>query len=225
MKKPNKRDSLNLVFSAFLILGYIVCSYFFLTMAESKPDLAPFIKTLVFVAFGLIVFYATRVGEGKPIKRFSLWTLLLLDLPAVYAILAQFSPSMPLHQQIAYLDGAAALSYSPLFILACIALGYGIPYTFFSGFETEEADELTEETSDEEAEALEYDFEEESAKKYILCEEDTEGALLIVDDLDTAFDKEKEIRLSDVTPCDDEIKVGSFVVCTEENEYTESDAE
>ena len=81
MKKPNKRDTLNLIFSAFLILGFIVCSYFFLTMTSAKPKLAPYINTLVFTVFGLILFYATRVGEGKPVKRFSLWTLIILDLP------------------------------------------------------------------------------------------------------------------------------------------------
>lgn len=213
MNKPNKRDTLNLVFSAFLILGYIVCSYFFLTFADANSDLGPYIKTLVFVMFGLVVFYATRVGEGKPVKRFSLWTLLVLDIPAFYVILAQLFPSMPLHQQIAYLDGATALPYSPLFILACVALGYGLPYTFLSGYEMAEAD--TED--DEECEDDEYDFEEEEEAncKYILCDEDTEGALLVVDDFDTAFDKEKEIRFSDATPCDEGVTVGTFVVCKE----------
>ncbi len=211
MNKPNKKDSLNLVFSAFLILGYIVCSYFFLTLADSNTDLGPYIKTLVFVMFGLIIFYATRVGEGKPVKRFSLWTLLVLDIPALYAILAQLVPAMPLHQQIAYLDGTAALSYSPLFILACVALGYGIPYTFLSGFETIEE----EETEDECCECCEEEEDEGPAYKYALCDEETEGALLVVDDLDTAFDKEKEIRLSDAVPCDEDVTVGSFVVYTE----------
>lgn len=215
MNKPNKKDTLNLVFSAILILGYIVCSYFFLTMAESKPDLAPFIKTLVFVMFGLIVFYATRVGEGKPVKRFSLWTLIVLDIPALYVIIAQLVPAMPLHQQIAYLDGTAALSYSPMFILACIALGYGIPYTFLSGFEA--TDEESAETEEEEYEYCEEE-EETPTYMYVLCDEDTEGALLVVDDLDTAFDKEKEIRLSDAMPCDNDVTVGSFVVYTELDE-------
>ena len=96
MKKNNKRDTLNLIFSAFLILGFIVCSYFFLTMSAAKPELAPYINTLVFVVFGLIIFYATRVGEGKPVKRFSLWTLIILDIPALYAVLAQFIKELPL---------------------------------------------------------------------------------------------------------------------------------
>lgn len=216
MNKPNKRDSLNLLFSAFLVLGYIVCSYFFLTFANSNSDLGPYIKTLVFVMFGLVVFYATRVGEGKPVKRFSLWTLLVLDIPAFYVILAQLFPSMPLHQQIAYLDTTVALSYSPLFILACIALGYGLPYTFLSGYEMAEADE---ETVDEDEEVeYEYEEEEDTNCKYVLCDEDTEGALLVVDDYDTAFDKEKEIRFSDATPCEEGVTVGTFVVCKEVDE-------
>lgn len=149
MKKANKRDTLNLLFSALLILGYIVCSYFFLTMASTAPKLAPYINALVFVMFGLVVFYATRVGEGVAVKRFSLWTLIILDIPALYIILAQFIPSLPLHTAIANLGGMMALDYSPLFILACVALGYGIPYTFLSGYELEE---LEEEIADEETE-------------------------------------------------------------------------
>lgn len=213
MKKPNKRDTLNLIFSAFLILGFIVCSYFFLTMTSAKPELAPYINTLVFTVFGLILFYATRVGEGKPVKRFSLWTLIILDLPALYAILAHFIEKLPLHDQIAALDTATALPYSPLFIMACVALGYGIPYTFLSGFELKESGEEVQEAED---------IEEEDEGMYILADEDTEGALLVVDDLDTAYNTEKEIRLSDVTPCAEEIKVGSFVVFAENVQLEEA---
>lgn len=211
MKKNNKRDTLNLIFSAFLILGFIVCSYFFLTMSAAKPELAPYINTMVFVVFGLIIFYATRVGEGKAVKRFSLWTLIILDLPALYAILAQFIKELPLHDQIAFLENSTALPYSPLFIMACVALGYGIPYTFLSGFEVA--------PEDEEAEFLELDiddcevFAEEGM--FILADEDTEGALLVVDDFDTAYNEETEIRISDVTPCAEDVKVGSFVVYAE----------
>ena len=216
MNKPNKRDTLNLVFSAILILGFIVCSYFFLTLADANADLAPYIKTLVFVMFGLIVFYATRVGEGKPVKRFSIFTLLVLDIPALYAVLAQFIPALPLHNQIACLDGVTPLPYSPLFILACIALGYGIPYTFLSGFEAKDTEEIIIDEDDDCCCCCCCCEEEEApAFKYTLCDESTEGALLVVDDLDTAFDKEKEIRISDAAPCDEEITVGSFVVYTE----------
>lgn len=221
MKKPGKRDTLNLIFSAFLVLGYIVCSYFFLTMASGMPDIAPYINALVFIIFGLVVFYATRVGEGKPVKRFSLWTLVILDIPALYIVLAQLIDKLPLHQQIAFLDGSTPLSYSPLFMLACVALGYGIPYTFLSGFEMQEEKETElEENYEDETDEVECtccDCCDCTAAKgtYILATEETEGALMVVDDLDTAFDKEKEIRISDVTPCEDEITVGSFVVYKE----------
>lgn len=222
MKKNNKKDTLNLIFSAFLIVGFIVCSYFFLTMSAQKPDLAPYINTLVFTVFGLIIFYATRVGEGKPVKRFSLWTLIILDLPALYAILAHFIEELPLHEQIANLDSTAALSYSPLFIMACVALGYGIPYTFLSGFEmsTDEEDEETFE-NDQCCDCLECDCNCDCAEadgEYVSATADTEGALLVVDDLDTAFDSEKEIRFSDVAPCAEEVKIGSYVVYTEKTE-------
>ena len=207
MKKPNKRDTINLVFSAFLIVGYIVCAYFFLTMSATKPELEPYINTMVFVVFGLIIFYATRVGEGKPTKRFSLWTLLILDLPALYAILACFMDKLPLHEQIVNLESTTALPYSPLFIMACVALGYGIPYTFLSGYEMKEDEEETE---------AEEEYDNDYNGEYVLADAGTEGALLVVDDIDTAFDETKEIRISDVEPCFEDIKVGSFVVYKEE---------
>lgn len=221
MKKNNKRDTLNLIFSAFLILGFIVCSYFFLTMSAAKPELAPYINTLVFVVFGLIIFYATRVGEGKPVKRFSLWTLIILDIPALYAVLAQFIKELPLHDQIAFLENSTALPYSPLFIMACVALGYGIPYTFLSGYELNTADDAENETlCDCGCECCE-DCDD-NAGMYILADEDTDGALLVVDDLDTAYDEEKEIRISDVTPCAEDVKVGSFVVFAEAMQLEEA---
>lgn len=205
MNKPNKRDGLNLIFSAILILGYIVCSYFFLTMASGLNAVAPYLNILIFAVFGLIVFYATRVGEGKPVKRFSLATLLILDVPALYAIIAYLVPAMPLHTAIANLGGTTPLQYSPLFILACVALGYGIPYTFLSGFEMVEEKAPTTDAI-EETEILEL------AGEFVLCESDVEGALLVVDDADLEFDAEKEIKLSEVTPTNDEIKVGSYVI-------------
>ncbi len=149
MKKTNKKDSLNLLFSSLLIVGYIICSYFFLTMGEST-DFAIYIQLAVFAVFGLILFYATRVGEGKPVVRFSLWTLILVVLPSLYAILAQLISVLPLHQEIANLGTDTPLTYSPIFILACVALGYGIPYTFLSGFEIESVEESKEESTDDE---------------------------------------------------------------------------
>lgn len=212
MKKTNKRDSLNLLFSSLLVVGYIVCSYFFLTMAATTP-LAPYINALVFVVFGLIVFYATRVGEGKVVKRFSLWTLILLDIPSLYIVIAQLVPAMPLHTQIANLGGLTTLEYSPLFILAAVALGYGIPYTFISGFEAEAVDNGTDPENDVKDEDDSDDNEEDAVKgEYFLCDSDTPYALLVVDDDDLEFNKDKEIKLSDVTPTSDEVKVGSFVI-------------
>ncbi|MBR1730932.1 MAG: hypothetical protein IJ725_00650, partial [Ruminococcus sp.] len=75
----------------------------------------------------------------KAIKRFSLITLILLDLPALYIIIASIFAPVPLHDMIAK---APIVAY-----MAAVALGYGIPYTFFSGFETvfEDAEEETEE--------------------------------------------------------------------------------
>lgn len=143
-KKNSKRENVNLFFSAFLMLAYIVCGYFFAQFANTVGGgtAKALVTAIIFVVFGLLVFYATRVGEGKAIKRFSLVTLLLLDIPALYIILASIFTFMPLHAQLAE---APIVAY-----MAAIALGYGIPYTFLSGFET-----VLEETEEEEAEAEE----------------------------------------------------------------------
>lgn len=127
----NKRDTVNLLFSAFLITAYIICSYFFSGFAAGLSS--PFdtvVNALIFVIFGLLVFYATRVGEGKAVKRFSLLTLIILDLPALYIIIASFAEGLPLHDMLAVESGL-----HPMVLLASVALGYGIPYTFLSGFE------------------------------------------------------------------------------------------
>lgn len=210
MKKIGKREALNLLFSAFLILGYIVCSYFFLTAAASVEALAPYINLAIFFVFGLVVFYATRVGEGKPVMRFSLFTLLILDIPALYIILAQFIEKLPFHTAIANLGTTTPLAYSPLFILACVALGYGIPYTFISGFEMAEDNTLIEAEAEETAEESVCNCTE--CGCYVVADAECEGALMVVDDMDLQFDSEKEIRISDVTPCNDEIKAGMFVI-------------
>lgn len=139
--KKTSREKLNLFFSAFLVVGYIVCAYFFTTLTNRvNPTVGSLINVAVYVLFGLIVFYATRVGEGIPVKRFSLIILLVLDLPAFLILLAALLPAFPLH---------AVITAAPaVWMLAGVALGYGIPYTFLSGFEmveeVEEVDELVE---------------------------------------------------------------------------------
>ena len=124
------------------------------------------------VVFGLLLFYATRVGEGKQVKRFSLAVLLLIDLPALYIILAALVPALPLHNMIApqnaamAMMGATSSSSGPsiILMLACVALGYGIPYTFFSGYEMKEEGEEEAEEKAEEAPVLEGGLAEELAE-------------------------------------------------------------
>ncbi len=125
------REKLNLFFSSFLVIGYIICAYFFMTLTSRVSDsVGSLIEVVVFLLFGLLVFYATRVGEGVPVKRFSPIVLCVLDIPALFIIIASLAPSFPLH---------VALASQPVVMMfACIALGYGIPYTFLSGFEMKE---------------------------------------------------------------------------------------
>lgn len=155
--KNTKRNIINLVFSSFLVIGYIVCTYFFSKLAREVSGVGgTLIQMLILLVFGLLLFYATRVGEGKQVKRFSLPVLLLLDVPCLYIIAAALIKALPLHDQLAPVDGA----FPFILILAVVALGYGIPYTFLSGYEMkmddeEEAEAEAEEKAEESEEETE----------------------------------------------------------------------
>lgn len=138
MKKTTKKEKVNLFLSAFLILGFGVCAYFLSTIAGNSLTnnlIGKSVHTIIFIAFGLILFYATRVGEGKQVKRFSIASLVLICLPALYVIMAYLFNFMPLHNQIGADHNTMAV------VIAAIALGYGIPYTFVSGYEQKEEDQ------------------------------------------------------------------------------------
>lgn len=141
MKKPNKKDTVNLFFSAFLILAFVVCAHFFSNFASGQSDLlASVIQLFVYAAFGLLLFYATRVGDGKPVKRFSPITLIIMVIPALYVMVASLASGMPLHD-VFVVNGS---TLSLVTTLAAVVFGYGIPYSFLSGYEL-----AKEETEDE----------------------------------------------------------------------------
>ena len=132
MRKPDKKETVNLFFSAFLIVAFIVCAHFFTQFtANLDATLGAVINICVYAVFGLLVFYATRVGDGKPVKRFSAVTLIVMVLPSLYIIIASVAKFMPLNNIFAGNGGTVSV----ITALAAVALGYGIPYTFFSGFE------------------------------------------------------------------------------------------
>ncbi len=145
MRKTTKRDNINLLISAFLVIGYIVCAYFFSSFVGTTVDatVGGIINMAIYLVFGLILFYATRVGDGKQLIRFSILTLILIDLPAIYIIVAYFAVGLPFHTELA--------SNSTVVMLAAAALGYAIPYTFLSGFELvqDETPQAAEETQPE----------------------------------------------------------------------------
>lgn len=147
MKKPTKREQINLICSAFLVLGFGVCAYFFSAMSGSSLSdniVGKLVYMLIFVLFGLILFYATRIGDGKQVKRFNISSLILVCLPALYVILAYMFDFIPLHAQIATSNSVAA-------VLAGVALGYGLPYTFLSGYEIQEEQPEEEKADGEDA--------------------------------------------------------------------------
>lgn len=206
MKKPTKRDQINLFFSAFLILGFGVCAYFFSTISGSSLNdntIGKLVSMLVFVLFGLILFYATRVGDGKQVKRFSIASLILICLPAIYVLLAYLFDFMPLHAQIS--------SNLTTATIAAFALGYGIPYTFLSGYEIaeEEPEEVSEEKEEEEKAALddenvdyaglktldlEIEENEEEEEKAADTSEETETDAATADSDEISEDTEKTIQ-------------------------------
>ena len=178
--KNSKRNIVNLIFSSFLIIGYIVCTYFFSSLAKQVSGIGGnLIQIAILLVFGLLLFYATRVGEGKQVKRFSLPVLLLVDLPCLYIILAALFKPIPLHDQLTPVDGA----FPVILILAVVALGYGIPYTFLSGYElAEEDDEEEEEEAEDTAETE--DKEETAEAEEKTSDEATEAEKPVEDDED-----------------------------------------
>lgn len=120
------------------MLAFIVCAQFFsqfaasLSVSGKLSTVGQLILILVYVVFGLLLFYATRVGDGKVVKRFSPLTLIILVLPSLLIIIASMI-------EIPFISGfvssATGTTVSVIVALAGVALGYGIPYTFISGFE------------------------------------------------------------------------------------------
>ena len=134
MKNNNKRDTINLFFSAFLVTAFIICAHFFTQFtATLDTTVGTIVSIVLYVVFGLLLFYATRVGDGKAVKRFSVATLVVLVIPALYIIIASIAPGLPFHDNFTAQSGGLNV----IVTLACVALGYGIPYTFLSGFEVE----------------------------------------------------------------------------------------
>lgn len=134
MRKLDKREIINLFFSAFLVIAFIICAHFFSQFtATLNVGVGTAVTMLIYAVFGLFLFYATRVGDGKAIKRFSVPTLVVMVLPSLYIMIAAVAPGLPFHDAVATPDGGLNL----IVTLASIALGYGIPYTFLSGFEAE----------------------------------------------------------------------------------------
>ncbi len=135
MKKRTK-EAANMFFSAFLVFAYVVCSYFILQLSSSLTNTTAYsiVTIAVVVVFGVLLFYATRVGDGKQIVRFSPSVLILMVLPAIYAISAFFAVGLPLHEKM--------VQNSIVLYCAAVVLGYGIPYTFLSGFEMVAAEDV-----------------------------------------------------------------------------------
>lgn len=142
-----KKDVSGLIFSAFMITAFVICSYFFLGLIDNSTALGEMpkhlFKALVCAVFGGLLFYATRIGDGRQVKRFSVATLILLDLPALYIILASAAQGLPFP-----LD----LTKTPeMVMLAGVALGYGIPYTFLSGYELDADDKKDKQAESDES--------------------------------------------------------------------------
>lgn len=175
MKKENKKNTRkkntgNLIFSAVLVTAFVLCSYFFMGMIDklNQAWLKSLLCIVVFVLFGLFLFYATRVGDGKQVVRFSPATLILMDLPALYIILAAMISELPFSAEIT--------SCAPVIYLASVVFGYGVPYTFVSGYEidTPNPEEIDEETGEEEL-GDNFVVESEGESEIVINEDDDES--------------------------------------------------
>lgn len=135
MSKRTK-EALNMFFSAFLVIGYVTCCYFILQLASTitNQTLYDGVTIVLVIIFGLMLFFATRVGDGKQVMRFSPSVLILMVLPSLYVISAYFAVGLPLHTQL--------IENSIILYLAAVSLGYGIPYSFMSGFEIVAAEDV-----------------------------------------------------------------------------------
>ena len=61
LKKPDKRENINLFFSAFLILAFIVCAHFFTQFtANLEATAATVVNILIYAVFGLLVVYCLK---------------------------------------------------------------------------------------------------------------------------------------------------------------------
>lgn len=192
-----KKDLWNLLFSAFLITAFIICAYFFVGLIKDNfamnKGMMNLMTALVFAIFGAVLFYATRIGDGKQVWRFSVTTLLVMVLPALYIIVASFATGLPF--------GEAISGRSELIYLAGVALGYGIPYTFLSGYELDRSEEPAadqqpadgEDHKDPEAPAEE-EPEEEIPE---LSPEDRQDILDQLDKMNAAFDKSSSEQKQD----------------------------
>lgn len=137
MKKLSKKEKTGLFFSAFLVIAYIICSLFFDQYISYLKDITVqnILRMTIYILFGLALFYGTRIGDGKPVYRFSPIVLIILVLPSIYIVLAYFAVGLPFH--------AAIADSSIIAFISAVAVGYGIPYTFVSGFEIQQT-EITE---------------------------------------------------------------------------------
>ena len=167
-KSTRKKNTGGLIFSAILVTAFLICSYFFMNMIDKVGQvwLRALLCIIVFVLFGLFLFYATRVGDGKQVIRFSPATLIIMDLPALYIILAALISQLPLSAEI--------VSCSPIIYLASIVLGYGIPYTFLSGYEIDNSDSVQQDTNtiDDEINDDEFTVESDGSSEVVIHDDD-----------------------------------------------------
>ncbi len=191
MNKKKKNDVWNLIFSAFLVTAFMICSTFFIGMISESfaQDTVKrtLLTALVFVLFGLILFYATRVGDGKQVVRFSAATLILMVLPAIYVILASVISGMPFYDKLS--------QHGEIANIAAVVLGYGIPYTFLSGYELEKRQEAEETSDDKTAETDST----QTAEEESISTEDKEET----EESDTSYDEPEETEGSEADTAED----------------------
>lgn len=183
VRKPVAKWMDNLVSTVLLIL-YILLTGVIIkwagdmtAQASMSGELQLYINFALFVGMGMVLFFATRTGEGKTVYRVNWFSLALILLPLVALVIVMvlvvsFAVDIALINTI-------FMQYMSSFYLALVLLGYCIPYSFISGFERKF--EVTPKAEDE----------------VVLVETDAEETVPVKDDESDGVSAEEETDVPD----------------------------
>ncbi len=143
VRKPVARWTDNLV-STFLLVLYVVLTGVVYTWAMDLAtkgtlsyEFTYYIDFALYIGMGLVLFFATRTGDGKTIYRVNWFSIAFILVPVVF-LLVNIVLCVSFANQSEFVLGVVSLAfdkYARTLYLVLILFGYAIPYSFISGFE------------------------------------------------------------------------------------------